>query len=597
MRAWLQQRKLTLGLLLVVAVTAVVYVPTIRNDFVDYDDQPLIVENAAVQELSTRTLSFIFSTFDPELYVPFTLLTYQIEGQLFGIRPGVVHATNLLLHLLNILLVSWVVFRLTGRAWVTAGVTALFALHPLNAEAVLWASARKDLLSAFFFLASFGSYLVYRRNGRWLTYGASLLLFLCGLFSKVSVAPLPFILLLSDWLERDSLRARWKEKIPFFVLGALFVIIAIVGKTEILGASDLLTNVLLGMKSTAFVLWQLLVPVHFSILYPQQPLREADPWLFVASAAVVIALLGAAALSARRQRVLAFGIGFFLLLLLPSFTNFFRNGSLFFSSDRYAYLPMLGMLVPLFVALDGVLKGRDRLRWVATAGVIGVVLGLAAVARAQVPVWQSTESLFRHVVSLYPRSALAYVNLGVVRTRVGDSEGAFEEFRTASEIDPEYVFPLLNTARLLRDRGEIARAELVFRATVQMVSRKETVINVDLLPFFELAQLLALKGQSREALQVLELAARLGPRIAAAHYYLGVAYSDRGRKDDALRTLELSRSLQPNNADMQYRLAGIYAEQGRLEEAEKALRRVLWLNPSHAKAAEHLQNIRFLLGR
>lgn len=595
MLARLAEWRLGVWMGVILLLTAVTYAPTVRNDFVDFDDVQLIVENGATQELSTRTLRYAFTTFDPELYIPLTLVSYQVEGAVMGLRPGVVHATNLFLHLLNVALVGLLAFGLTRRKWVAVAVTTLFALHPLNSEAVLWASGRKDLLSAFFFLASFVTYLRYRRTGGWLAYLGSIVLFTLALFSKVSVAPLPLLLLLTDWLEGDRLLPRLKEKIPFFLLSVVFLTIALFGKATVLESSDFTTNVLLGFKSIAFYLWKIVVPLHFSVIYPQPPLSPASQWPFVVFGLVTVALLAAAVGAVRRFRFLTWGIAFFLLLVIPSFTNFFKNGALYFASDRYAYLPAIGIFLIIVLILDGALRRQEALRLAATIILACAVLGLGWVSHGQVDVWRSSGALYQHVLALYPDSVMAHHNLGVVLSREGKFEDALTEYERASEIDPQFVFPLLNTSKIFRVKGDFAREEQFLRAAVQVVSKKTIVLNTDLLLFFALADFLTVRGRNGEALDILTLAAKLGPRIAAAHYELGKAYQERGRSDDALKELELSRSLQSHNADMQYRLSSLYAERGRLPEAEKALEWVLWLNPGYPKAEEHLENIRRLL--
>ena len=170
-------RLLPIGLIIV--LTLLVYGKSLGNAFVRWDDSMLIYENPIVREISWKSLKAAFTTYDPELYIPLTFLSYQIDYAIGGMHPFGFHLTNLVLHTLNAVLVFFLLQLLLsgnnpplplkgeGRVRVAGRGTAflvalLWAIHPLNTEAVVWASARKDVLSTFFFLGSLCTYLKWR---------------------------------------------------------------------------------------------------------------------------------------------------------------------------------------------------------------------------------------------------------------------------------------------------------------------------------------------------------------------------------------------------------------------------------------------------
>jgi hypothetical protein len=221
-------RFLVLALLLVVAAA---YGRTVVFDFVNWDDGTLVYANPIVMELTGwSALKAAFTSYDPELYIPLTFLTYQIEHALVVLHPALYHLTNVCLHIGNTLLVYWLLLLLSrGRRDIAFLTALLFALHPINAEAVSWVSARKDLLSGFFALASSIAYLRSRTRFPW----PSVLLFLCALLSKVSVVLLPPVFLLFDWLLNDHVTRRdIVRKWPFALLSSLFIAVALLGKTS-----------------------------------------------------------------------------------------------------------------------------------------------------------------------------------------------------------------------------------------------------------------------------------------------------------------------------------------------------------------------------
>ena len=131
-----------------------VYGASLWNGYVDWDDLQLMMANPLIRTFSPR----IFISFDPELYVPLTQLSFQIEYALFGFTAFFFHLDALLLHILNAVLLCQFVFLITKQRWLAFFATLIFVMHPLNVEAVAWVSARKELLLATFFLLTLISY-------------------------------------------------------------------------------------------------------------------------------------------------------------------------------------------------------------------------------------------------------------------------------------------------------------------------------------------------------------------------------------------------------------------------------------------------------
>ena len=268
-----------------------VYGYSLTNEFVHWDDGLLIFENPIVQEFSFRSIYKAFTSYDPELYIPLTLLSYQIDHVIGRLNPFFYHLTNLILHAFNALSVAWIGFLLSKNKWIAALSAFLFAVHPLNTEAVVWASARKDLLSAFFILPSFAFYLKYSENRSTRWYGASLIGFLLALLSKATVIFFPLVLILTDLRNHRRIdRKMIVEKIPFFLLSILLGIIAMFGKEG--NATLLIEKILIGSKAAIFYLTKIIVPYGFSVLYPYtKPIAFSSPDLAIAFIALLILIV------------------------------------------------------------------------------------------------------------------------------------------------------------------------------------------------------------------------------------------------------------------------------------------------------------------
>jgi protein O-mannosyl-transferase len=199
--------------LALVMLTAAVFEPVRQFDFVQFDDPAYVTENAHVlQGLSIDGIAWAFTTDTAANWHPVTWLSHMLDVQLFGVAPGPLHVTSVVLHAANVLLLFGLLVRLTGARWPSALVAALFAVHPLHVESVAWVAERKDVLSTLFLMLTLWAYAAYARApgptrdataagaspaGRGY-YLLTIACFALGLMAKPMLVTLPFVLLLLD---------------------------------------------------------------------------------------------------------------------------------------------------------------------------------------------------------------------------------------------------------------------------------------------------------------------------------------------------------------------------------------------------------------
>ena len=531
MLAWLRQRPLTAAGGAIILATFLAYLPSLGNGFVSLDDNYLIYLNPLVLGgLTVDNLFTAFLSYDPELYAPLTTLTYIIEHALAGLRPWMFHLDNLLLHAMTSLLVLLAVFDLArarfdekAASFIASFCALVFALHPLSVEAVAWAAARKDVLSTFFFFLSVMMYFKYLKAGNHSTraklgagrgrhYTTSVAAFALGLMAKVSIVMLPLILILTDWY-RGSVRS-WRTYAPYFALSTLFGIIALFGKTAQFANVPLGSKLLLASKAVWFTLLKLAVPVNLAVFYPQDtPITLASaefllPLLFVFFILffLFISIQRRWCASARPSRSdgPAFGIAFFLLLLLPSFVNFFKNGFVYFSSDRYGYAAVTGI-----VFLAGSLAIPTALRKRNGAALLGVFLSslgilLALLSAQQALVWKDSETLFRRGFLLYPSSVQSLHNLGGELLAQGRFAEAAAYYDRALASDPYFsqAYAQLGTIRL--QEGDTRHAAENLERGISMIPESRPLRDGDMALFFLLGDMLENQGKTEEAIRILD---------------------------------------------------------------------------------------------
>jgi hypothetical protein len=206
-----------------------VYLISAKNDYVRWDDDWYIQENPQILELSPGSISDLFTTFFKGQYSPVSTLILGIQYHLSGGTPALLHFFSLLFHLANTLLVFIFIRKISDRFYVALFTAALFALHPMQVEAVAWISAQKVILYTFFFLASMILYLRYIEKQGYTWYLYSILAFLLSFFSKEQAVMLPVTLIGIDYLlGRDLLSKRViMEKVPFLILSVIMGVVTI----------------------------------------------------------------------------------------------------------------------------------------------------------------------------------------------------------------------------------------------------------------------------------------------------------------------------------------------------------------------------------
>ena len=521
-----------------IVLVLVLYSRALSFPLVSWDDHSLLSLNPIISEMSFATLWTVFTSFvDPELYIPLTFLTYQIEYRIVGLEPFLYHLDNILLHAAN----ACLVFALLAR-WIRSKTVALllalaFAAHPLNVEAVAWVSARKDLLSATFALLSILLYERFLDHRGWWALLGSVLLFACSLLSKVSAVFLPLALILVDvMLGRPLRRQVLVEKVPFFLLSLLFGIVALLEKSAVDMTLSPIERAILIMKGILFTFAKFLWPSPLSIVYPASGVSLLEP-----SILLPLALIGILCLWAWRRRYFSrtavMGFLLAMLLLLPSILIPKRAGVPSFPSDKYLYLPMLGLLLSIGITLQKrVSTAGSRLRLPIGVAALIIVLTLSIFSFRRMPTWANSMSLYDDALKHFPGDSRMHYNRGTELLAIGMLPEAESSLRAAIERRPDFANAYANLGT-------------------------------------------ALLGQRKteEGVFALQEAIRLNPDHAAAHNALGSVYLDLGQLDAAIAEFTAAIAIDPGMIHARYNLITAYGRSGMLREMQEETRKVLEL--------------------
>ena len=577
------------------AMTLAVYGPVVGFDFVNLDDPLYVYENPHVRSgLTAEGLRWAFTNLDANFWHPLTWLSHMLDWQLFGPNASGHHATGLLLHTANTLMLFLAFSRLTGRIPESAAVAALFALHPLHVESVAWVAERKDVLSTFFFMLTLLAYARYaerRSIGRYLLVAVPCAM---GLMAKTMLVTVPFVLLVLDYwpLGRfGQAGRRWAavrplvlEKLPLVLLAVPAGLLTILaqGRGAALAGIDLVPmdmRLATAAVGTVTYLWKTLWPVELAVHYPLGPV----PAGIAIGAALALCLLTVLAFSAsKRYPWLAVGWLWYLGTLAPV-SGILQVGS-HAMADRYTYIPLVGIFL---IAVWGASEGLSRARAVPGGKKAGAIAAFAAAAIMatlvaatgfQLQFWRNSEALFTRALAVTGPNAIADNNLATALLARGAGVEALPHILRAAQLRPEDEEMAYNAGNVLASLRRDDEARAWFERAIGLNPRFALART-------NLGALLIRQGRFGEAIAQLETAASLAPDNAVTRLNLAVALARAGRTGEAAARLDEAIQLSPDSLEMRTKAVQAFWTMGL---RERALRELEWVRGVNGHLADEL---------
>jgi hypothetical protein len=505
-----------------------VYRNALTNPFV-YDDHLIVVENPSITRLSDLRAIVLH-----DVKRPLVNLSYAVDYAIWGLAPFGYHATNLLLHLLNVGLLFAFARRAAadhdepsprafhnGRELAVAFTAAsLAAVHPLMTQAVGYVAARADLLSGTFVLAVLLCYRSYIVSGRRLWLVAALLLWLLAITAKETVTMVPPLVALYDWLVLSEHRGGFRRRLLRLHLPvmALMVTIAVVRLVLLLrleyGAHDAFywTHLLVEADVLRQYLALLVLPIGQSVFHPVAAIRSATEFRGLFALLWVVALVVVAVRVGKRDRLAALGVAWFVLMLVPpAVLVMFDLGEPM--AEHRAYVPSLGAFV--FAGSAGgwlwSLARRVRVVWrialCAVLAAIVTVLGALTVQRNAV--WSDPVRLWTEAAEGAPDIWVTHLMLGQELQLQGRCDEAVTSYERAIALRPQEAFPYLKAGVCLASLGRVQEGARMFERARSLQPRSTR-------PLIGLGMMATLEGRHDEARRYFREAVELDPDDAGA---------------------------------------------------------------------------------
>jgi len=539
--------------LLIPALVFLVYADSLGNGF-HFDDFHSIVDNPAIKTLSEIPRFFhdatAFSTKRGNWpFRPLLLSVNALNYAAARLSLPAWHLVNLALHALNVFLVFLVaatVFRLRGGA-VVAGL--LFALHPLNSQAVNYFSARAGLLATALTLVAFlaqNTARAKREQGRspegWVL--AAAVLFTCAMLAKEEAALFVGLAWVIEMLPAPepgaapaaALRLPPLRRLTWMAPSALILLLFLglrlhfqhallaAGSADMVPIYPRLSSALVEFISPWLYLRRFLWPVGLSVFPGVTPPASlfAAPVLLAAAG---YALVGLLLWKARWRPALAGGVLWYLLGLLPAMALALN----ILIAEHHCYLALVGLAIALGSLLEEVLNAPSPR--IAAAGRYLLAFSLfcfGMLTFTRNPVWKDEIRLWRDAVRKAPEQYVAQSLLGAAYAKDKRYELARGRLELAVRLGPNFA-DAHNTLALVHLRlGRVDEAEAQIREALRLYPDNPTYLN-------NLGVLLMMRERWPEAYAVFDRVLELDPGNGPAKDY----------REQVLQKLSPSKSRPP----------------------------------------------------
>lgn len=542
----------SLAYLILIILPAALYFQTIFFDFTSFDDRILIIDN--YHQINKLVYIFdafsrdVFSNLDGIFYRPLLTITFIIDAAIGGKEPMMYHVTNLILHILCVLLLFQLLKRLNISSKKSFFFSLIFAVHPVLVQAVAWIPGRNDTLLTLFILLSINFYVKYlaaeKISQKYLSIFFLAIFYLCSLLTKETAIIFPFILGFHFFvIEREKSRIDLLFLLAAVVIPVVFWFImrssVIEGETDLLGI--LFKYNIERLHGIALYISKVFLPINLSPFptYKDTAIIFALPVLIIFAISLFIFRI-------KNLRMFIWGILWFLLFLLPSLS--FAEGNIVFLEHRL-YLPMIGIVISL---LQLSLKENRNLNVkIKYSFLIGVILIFSATAFSHSKVFSSSRVMWETAEQKSPSSPFVHNNLGNVYMREGEIRNAVTQYEKAVSLNPDHAEAHLNLGYAFRKEGAVDQAELYYKKAIELRPNYSKAFN-------NLGNLYLSKNMYAKAEESFLSAVESDPDYYEAYSNLGSLYYKQGNAELAKINWEKSIKINPEFAQAYYNLGVLF---------------------------------------
>jgi len=568
-------------MLIVLAVTLIVFIPSLSNDFVNWDDDVNIIENVNLEVFNWESIKNIFHPVKGHVignYNPLTIFTFAVEKHLVGLDATLYHVNNLILHLICTFLVYRLMLLMRMSPMAAMLVALLFGIHPMRVESVAWITERKDVLFGAFYLGALCLYTRYVAEGLknkklvWIALG----LFFFSLLSKIQAVALPLTMLAVDYYFKRDLNFKLIiEKIPFFLFSLFFGLLGIYTLSLQGSLADDVTQynffdrLLIGGYSWIVYLIKAVVPYKMVALYPYP---KTLTWQFYVAPIIGLGTV-AAAFWAFKKELTGIVFGFLVFFFNVIFMLQIVGAGQGFIADRFTYIPYLGLFFIAGFYFDKLNKQDVKKANILKYSLIGFLVVCAFLSFQQIKTWKNGETLWTHAINNLETTTLPYSNRGFYYRERKQFQKALLDYNSAIKINGSKGDLYNSRGKTYFDMNNVGPAIEDYRRAIALDNEKaEYHVN--------LGAALGAQGNIPGALQALNAGVAADPEFANAYLNRSLAYSQQDKFQEAIQDITKYLELKPNNSEMWYEKGLILRITGRNSESIAAFNQAIQIDPN-----------------
>lgn len=625
-KAGLLHRPSIFQLLLIMAgigfITWIVLSRVTENQLTNWDDGDYVTNNPLIRNLSFAGIKemFAFSGAVMGIYHPLTIMSYAIEYASAGTEPFLYHFDSLLLHIINAILVYFLVFKLTKKAIAAIIAAVLFSIHPMHVESVAWVAGRKDVLYSMFYLMACITYVQYRQSasgGKLIWYLVTFILFFAAVLSKPVAVVFPITLLLFDYLDYNnlifskdatllngnkekgisySLYFSWLwDKIPFFIISIVFGLVSIrmQDKFNALSINDIHSNfierIALGSYALVTYLWKSIVPLKLCCFYQYPPKVNGIISLgYFVYPIIVVGLIFIVWKFLRKNVLVVFGLLFFIVNIILLLQFIPVGGAII--AERYTYISYVGLFIVAGNYLAGFIDNNKNWKLL-FAGMMVYLCFLGIQSNARCKVWSDDCSLWSDEIAKQPlASANEYINLGhyyadrFMNSQIKEEkkiayDSAVYLLNVGSKLQPDYVNAYVGLAELAMNNNMLDEARNNYCKVLNLKDTKFSFLAQQ-----NLARIYSITGKPDSAIFFFRLALAQQPQEPALHTNYGITLEGTGKVDSALFEFSTAIALSKDFFAPYLERGMLLLKQNQAEKAMADLNKAIQLNPNVAVA-------------
>ena len=531
-----------------VIAAGLMYLITLNYPLLGLDDHQATVENKAVTEFSP------FTNFNLGMYAPLTWAAYAIP---YNIMPKDAfwgyHLLGFVVHLLNTWLLARLLVRLGVRESLRFPIALLFAIHPIQAEAVAWVAGFSTPFYVLFCLLGVTYYLRYQTEEntqeQWKYYVLALLMMVLGNLAKSAAVVLPLLMVIADWWlpSRIDLKKRIAGYAPFFLIALAFGLLTIYSRnsagttvgTDANGFSGL-ERLLLVSYAPVFYLSKILVPLNLNIYYSFDRVNGSLPWQYWASPVVLAGLAYTAWHYRKTIPGIYIGLAFFMANIFFTLP-FVTLGTFELCADHYNYLACVGVFFAIGSVLAYWSDQHPNRAGLLRNGVIVWAIAVAILGFRQVGMWKDTITVVSNAIDNgYYHRGMMYFGRGVEYGDLNKPQLAIQDFTKALELDPTMRDAYKFRGSLYAQAGQIDLA-------LKDIEKYLTYDPEDAVSWNNLAEIYFRQNKLQQALDAFTKTIELKPGVPDLYQKRAKVYEMMGDPARAAADIQMARERAQNS--------------------------------------------------